>query len=262
MRLLLLMCFFPLVTVAQNNNWNGKKAAVVLTYDDALHVHLDYVVPALDSLNLKGTFYLSGYFSGCRERLDDWKAAGKRGHELANHTLFHPCIGNEKGREWVKADYDLSKYSEVRLLDEIRMTNVLLETLDGKKNRTFAYPCGDTLVGGKPFINSIKKDFVSARGVKSDFVFIENFDLYNVPAFGINGESGEQLINLVKQAIEKRALIVFLFHGVGGEHSLNVSLDAHRKLLHFLKANEKEIWIAPFLDVTEYASKHRIRKKP
>ena len=46
--------------------------------------------------------------------------------------------------------------------------------------------------------------------------------------------------------------LVFLFHGVGGEHSLNVSLEAHRKLLLFLKQHEKEIWVAPFIEVTEY----------
>jgi sialate O-acetylesterase len=92
-------------------------------------------------------------------------------------------------------------------------------------------------------------------------VKIENINLFNVPAFGINGESGEQLIALVKQAIEQRALVVFLFHGVGGEHNLNVSLQAHRELLHFLNKNEKDIWIAPFIDVTKQASKYSTRQK-
>ena len=40
----------------------AKSAQSCSTYDDALNVHLDNVIPALDSLNLKGTFYLSGYF--------------------------------------------------------------------------------------------------------------------------------------------------------------------------------------------------------
>lgn len=43
--------------------WNNKKCAVVLTYDDALNVHLDNAIPVLDSLGLKATFYLSGYFT-------------------------------------------------------------------------------------------------------------------------------------------------------------------------------------------------------
>ena len=125
MRLALLLFLISFCAFAQDKNpWNGKKCAVVLTYDDALNVHLDNVIPALDSLNLKGTFYLSGYFPGCRNRLSDWSKAAKGGHELANHTLFHPCTGKIPGRDWVKPDYDLGSYTMQRLLDEVRMTNV------------------------------------------------------------------------------------------------------------------------------------------
>src|SRR5437868_7851332 len=97
---------------AQNfSPWPGKKCAVVLTYDDALNVHLDNVIPLLDSLALKATFYLTAYSPGCAKRIDDWRKAAVRGHELGNHTLFHPCIGNAPGREWVTKDYDMSTYS-------------------------------------------------------------------------------------------------------------------------------------------------------
>ena len=88
-------------------SWNGKKSAVVLTYDDALNVHLDKVIPVLDSLQVKGTFYLSGYFPGCRERIADWEKASVNGHELGNHSLFHTCNGNLPGRQWVSAENNL-----------------------------------------------------------------------------------------------------------------------------------------------------------
>ena len=252
-RLLVCLMLAPLVGASQYElPWNGKKCAVVLTYDDALNVHLDSVVPVLDSLGFKGTFYLSGYFPGFRNRVDDWRIAGKSGHELANHSLFHPCIGNTPGREWVKPDYDLSTYTTQRLVDELRMTNTLLESLDGKRARTFAYPCGDTRVGGNSYIEKIKEDFVSARGTAKAMPKIDKIDLYNVPAYGINGETGDELIALVKKAIEEKALLVFLFHGVGGEHNLNVSLQAHNELLQYLKSKEKEIWVAPFMETTEF----------
>lgn len=255
-RLLFCLMLAPLVGASQNElPWNGKKCAVVLTYDDALNVHLDNVVPVLDSLGLRGTFYLSGYFPGFRNRVDDWRAAGKSGHELANHSLFHPCIGNTPGRGWVKPDYDLSTYTTQRLVDELRMTNTLLESLDGKQQRTFAYPCGDTKVGGNSYIEVIKGDFVSARGVTKAMPKIDEVDLYNVPAYGINGETGEELISLVEKAIQKNALLVFLFHGVGGEHGLDVSVKAHQELLKFLKSKEKEIWVTPFFDATEFVRK-------
>src|SRR5687768_15137719 len=83
-----------------NQPWRGKKCAVVLTYDDAINQHLDHAVPVLDSLGLKATFYVTAFSSSIQTRLNDWKKLSSNGHELGNHTLFHPCTGG-KGREWV-----------------------------------------------------------------------------------------------------------------------------------------------------------------
>jgi peptidoglycan/xylan/chitin deacetylase (PgdA/CDA1 family) len=239
------------------NLWNKKKCAVVLTYDDALNVHLDKAIPQLDSVGFKGTFYLSAYSQGCRERIEDWKTAAKRGHELGNHTLFHPCIGNTTDRTWVTPERDLQRYTMERYIDEVRMTNVFLKSLDGKSQRTFAYTCGDTLVQGQSVVNRITKDFIAARGVKSELISLTSPNLYNTGAYGINGESAEEMISLVKEAIRTNSAIVFLFHGVGGEHALNVGASEHRKLLKFLKEHEKEIWIAPFIEMTEYMKKNQ-----
>jgi sialate O-acetylesterase len=232
--------------------WNGKACAVSLTYDDALNVHLDNVVPLLDSLGLKGTFYLSGFFPAFRARVADWKAAAATGHELGNHTLFHPCIGQMPGREWVPPDYDLSKYTMSRLLDEIKMANTVLEALDGKTKRTFAYPCGDMSIGDVSYVDKIKSEFVAARGVRSAMPQPNEVDWFNVDSYVVEGQSGAELIALVKQARQRHALIVFLFHGVGGEHAMNVSLNAHRELLLFLKQQEKDIWIAPLVELAEH----------
>ncbi|HNX78439.1 MAG TPA: sialate O-acetylesterase, partial [Prolixibacteraceae bacterium] len=43
---------------ANTKAWNGKTCCVVLTYDDGLNVHLDNAIPLLDSLGMKGTFYI------------------------------------------------------------------------------------------------------------------------------------------------------------------------------------------------------------
>ena len=59
----------------------------------------------------------------------------------------------------------------------------------------------------------------------------------------------DYMIDLVNKAQQTHTLLVFLFHGVGGGHSINESLSAHSQLLHYLKAHEKEIWIAPMVDV-------------
>lgn len=247
--------------IAQNSGvWQGKQCAVVLTYDDALSVDLDNAIPALDSLGLKATFYLSGYSGTINTRLKDWRAVAAEGHELGNHTLFHPCTGSLPGRSFVTPDYDLNNYTVRRMTDEITMTNAMLKAMDGKTERTFAYPCGDTKIHDTSYIDAVKNQFVAARGTQPEMPAIDKVDLYNIGCYTINGQTGDELINLVKQAMEKHALLVFLFHGVGGGHSLNVSLPAHSQLLHFLKQHEQSIWVAPMLQVADYIRQNRASK--
>jgi peptidoglycan/xylan/chitin deacetylase (PgdA/CDA1 family) len=231
--------------------WNNKQCAVVLTYDDAIDVDIDNVAPALDSLNLKGTFYLIGSSPVIEKRMAEWRKIAAKGHELGNHGLFHPCDGSQPGRSFVVPDHDLSKYTVVRAVDEIRVYNTFLKAIDGKDKRTYAYPCGDLTINGVPFYKDLQKDFAGARGTTAGTQGANEVDLNNIDCYMINGQSAEYMIDLVKKAQQSHKLIVFLFHGVGGGHSINVSLDAHSKLLHYLKNNEKDIWVAPMVDVAE-----------
>jgi sialate O-acetylesterase len=201
-------------------------------------------------------------------RLNDWKKLPAKGHELGNHTLFHPCIGGP-GRTWLKPEYDMRNYTVQRMVDETRMTNLFLQALDarpparagthgedsvgwGKTKRTFAFTCGDMKIGDSSFINAMKNDFVAARAVRNQMHKINEIDLYNVDCFMVNGETGAEMIEWAKKAVETNSLLVVLFHGVGGGNALNVSLPAHREFLHYLKKNEKDIWIAPMLEAAEF----------
>ncbi|MEO6733153.1 MAG: polysaccharide deacetylase family protein [Ferruginibacter sp.] len=237
---------------AQNKQpWRDKKAAVVITYDDAIDEHLDNAIPILDSLGLKATFYITGFSASMQSRLNDWKKIAVNGHELGNHTMYHPCTGGP-GREWVKSDQDLSKYSIRRMVDETSATNLLLQAMDGKTRRTFAFTCGDTKIGDSSFAPQLKKYFVAMRGVRKQMHTINEVDLNDVDCYGVNGESGDQLIAWVNKAIETNSLLVVLFHGVGGGNGLNVSIPAHLQFLQYLKQHEKEVWVAPMIEVADY----------
>jgi sialate O-acetylesterase len=257
-------CLIVTNAAAQTDtSWHHKKCAVVLTYDDALDVHLDHAIPVLDSLGLKATFYLSAYSGALDARMNEWRAIAKKGHELGNHTFVHPCAGDLPGRDFVTPDYDLSRYSFQRITDEINMTNTLLKAIDGKTVRTFAYPCGDDKIKDSLYLSPIKDRFAGARGTQPLKPAIGDIDLYNIGCYTINGQSGAEMIAEVKQAMSEHRLLVFLFHGVGGG-IFNVTLQAHSELLHFLKQHEKEIWIAPMVEVAEYVKQYRtstVRKR-
>lgn len=231
--------------------FDNKQCVVVLTYDDAIDIDLDNVIPALDSVKLKGTFYLIGSSPVVKNRLNEWRLAAKNGHELGNHGLFHPCDGSLPGRSFVTPDHDLSKYTVDRAVEEIRLNNVLLKAIDGKDKRTYAYPCGDLTIGGVKFYDKLRNDFAGARGVTAIQQKPNEIYLDNISSFPIMNDSAEHMIQLVKDAQKNHTVVVFLFHGVGGGHNINVGLNDHRLLLKYLKANQKDIYISTMADVAE-----------
>jgi peptidoglycan/xylan/chitin deacetylase (PgdA/CDA1 family) len=67
----------------------GAKAAVSLTYDDALDSQIANAVPALRAAGFKATFFLTKDNIG--PALSDWVRVARAGHEIGNHTISHPC---------------------------------------------------------------------------------------------------------------------------------------------------------------------------
>src|SRR6202012_6303349 len=92
--ILLLLTGYSTTYAQRTSVWNNKQCAVVLTYDDAIDVDLDNVLPALDSLGLKGTFYLIGSSPVVANRMEQWREGARHGQEVGNHFLFHPREGS------------------------------------------------------------------------------------------------------------------------------------------------------------------------
>ena len=229
-------------------------AAVCLTYDDGLDCHLDVAVPELDSYNLKGTFYCTGFSNSLRNRMEEWRAITLNGHEIGNHTLFHPCNGARF--DWVKPEYDLRTYTMTQIRTELLTANTFLTAVDGKNERTFAYTCSDFEVNNISFVDSIRNMFVAARSDGPIPASMDMIDLYFAPSWGVVDPSGTDLINYVKEAREKGTIAIFMFHSVGGGY-LNVSREAHKELLAYLKANEDVIWTDTFMNVMKYVRNTR-----
>jgi sialate O-acetylesterase len=227
----------------------GKKAAVCLTYDDGLDCHLDVAAPALDRHGIRGTFYVTGNSTSLNSRTVDWRALAARGHELGNHTLFHPCHGNTY--DWVKPEYDLNSYTLERLMSELFTANSLLKAVDGREERSFAYTCTNHTIKGISFVDEIRTLFPAARGGGDLPLSMSQVDPHYVPSWGVIDPSGEDLIAYVDSALQNGTMAVIMFHSVGGGY-LNVSTEAHELLLDYLEQHRDILWVDTFQNVMKH----------
>lgn len=239
--------------VAVAGPWpDGKRAAVVLTYDDALVSHLDIAIPALDAVGLKGTFFLIGS-KIAPEQIARWRSAAAEGHELGNHTIRHACP---------HANYPPAKkidtsetYDVDTMLTEIRTMNTMLTAIDDKPQHSYATPCGQHLAGGVDYLPALRASGL-LRYTRAADPSGRPLDPMDVPArFFPSAATGADLIAAVQDAEGKGGMIVLGFHGVGGDY-LSVSAQAHAQLLAYLKAHSDTIWVAPFSTVMDYATSH------
>ena len=226
----------------------GKKAAVVLTYDDALSSQLDIAIPALDAAGLKGTFFLTG--AGLTpETVARWKAAAAEGHELGNHTVFHACA---KAAYPAPDRYTTEAYTVDTMLTEIRTMNAVLTALDGKMSHAMATPCGAHLAGGVDYLPALRQSGLIKydRGVGGTAG-----DPLDVPSVWFSDKAtGAEMIAAVEKTAASGGMIVFGFHGVGGNY-LTTSAQAHAELIAYLKAHQDTIYVAPFSAVMDAAAK-------
>lgn len=237
----------------------GARAAVSLSYDDALNSQLDHALPALDALGLRATFYLTMASEVVAKRLPEWRAAAARGHELGNHSLYHPCSRGMPGRDWVPLHHDLDKISPAAQREEVLLANVFLQAIDGRSERTFTVPCGDLLAGGQPYLPLLRGVFVGIKsrggGVVQDMARLDPEDVETADP---TDASAEKLIAWVDQAAVRGTMVSLTFHGVGGDH-LSVSKEAHEKLLRHLAAHPERFWVDSFVNIMRHVRAQRGR---
>lgn len=246
-----LLLFAFTVQAQRKIQWpKHKKAVIVLTYDDALQSQLDNAVPQLETAGLKATFFLTGDINALT--IPRWRKLAKKGYELANHTLFHPCGAADDN------PVSSAGYTVHGILSEIEDMNHFLTAVDGKFYRTYAYPCTETTVGnGKDYVDSLRRSNLikyariggDADAVVTDF---EHLDPLLIPSYGLEGNNtGEQLIAFVNRAEQKGGMGIFMFHGIGGDY-ITVSSAAHQQFITYLRQHKKDIWITTFQEAMDY----------
>ena len=232
---------------------DGKQAAVVLTYDDALSSHLNIAIPALDAAGLKGTFFVVGS-QLVPEQIPLWRAAAAQGHELGNHTVRHACpqANYAPARKLDTSD----SYDGEMMLAEIRTMNTMLTAIDGKLQHGFATPCGQHLAGGVDYLPALRASGLVRYTRSAAWPGGKVLDPMDVPCRWFDETAtGADMIAAVESTAQSGGLLVIGFHGVGGDY-LRVTAEAHAQLLAYLKEHSDKIWVAPLSTVMDYATSH------
>jgi peptidoglycan/xylan/chitin deacetylase (PgdA/CDA1 family) len=230
----------------------GAKAAVSLTYDDGLDSQLANVAPLLDELSFKATFFLT--VENMRGSLSAWQSMEKKGHEIGDHTMTHPCR--------------LGGYSSERFMEEeIAPAEKFLDAnFAGPKPRCFAYPCGFQGLGSgtnpqrvRRYKDVLGKTFLAARTVDGPpndprqtltrRYFLNGFE----PTYDIDHVF--PAMAYLRKAVAQGSWAILIFHEVlasrRGEG--DTSIGVHRKILEL--TSDLPVWCAPMGTVFKHISR-------
>jgi sialate O-acetylesterase len=253
---------------------------VSLTFDDALDCHLDVAMPLLEQHGYRGTFFVPVGAESFTRRLDDWRAAAGRGHELGNHTLFHPAV---RGKSYITEGNAIENYTLDRMRLELEAANRILAGVDGRTSRTFAYPCCNSILGSpglaKRVLRRLHLDRTRLMGYLLRHPWLDvgsSEQSYEplaeslfaaariggerfccgadhpprrgaMPCVSLDGKSQEQ-ITAVLDAFQRHesGWLVFMLHGIGGAHRLSVDPAVFEWLLAQLP--ERPVVVRTFRD--------------
>ncbi len=271
-RIILILALFTFITVsssgqAYNKNdstaskheftWpEGKEMALSLTFDDARLSQIDSGIPLLDRYGVKATFYVSPV--NMIEREDQWKNAVLKGHEIGNHSLYHPCTGNFSwSRNKALEDYTLQK-----MKTELDSASCLIEKVLGVNPVSFAYPCGQTFVGRglnlQSYIPLVALMFESGRGWLNEAPNDPAFcDLSQLNASELDGKSFEQILSLIETAKANGYWLVLAGHEMKTGGIQTSRLNTIKAICEFAMDPANGIWIDTVGNIASYVKQLR-----
>jgi peptidoglycan/xylan/chitin deacetylase (PgdA/CDA1 family) len=240
---------------------DGKRFALSLSFDDARVSQVETVLPLLDKYGVKATFFLVP--SVAEKRLDGWKHAVATGHEMANHSLHHPCSLNYR----FAADNALENYSLDMMRDDLAGTNKWIKDKLGVSTTLFAYPCGQTFVGHgqntKSYIPLVAEMFTVGRGfflmdapLITPLIDPVHSDLAQIAGIAMDDRSIDQVLALLQQASVDRSWVVLVGHNIGPTGTQTTRPEMLAKLIQYAQDPKNGIWLAPVGVVAKYVQAH------
>jgi len=249
----------------QTFTWpEGKTWALSLSFDDARLSQVETGVPLFNREGIQATFYVMP--APLKNNLEMWKEALKKGHEIGNHTMNHPCTINF---DWVTEHNAIENYTLERMHNELRESNERVTELLGVAPTSFAYTCGTTSVGrgkqNKSYLPLVAELFTSGRGWLGEAANNpQKVDLAYVLGIKMDNTVFENLKPVLVAAREKGFWVVLVGHEIAvsgqekpGEYEYTTHVDLLESLIHFAKAEHNQAWIAPVGTVAAHIERQR-----
>lgn len=237
---------------------DGQRGALSLTFDDARLSQVDIGSAVLDRLKTKATFYVQP--SNVEKRLAGWKKMAAAGHEIANHTIVHPCSGNFP---WAR-NKALEDYSLQKMNDELVEANRQLKSLLGVTPVSYAYTCGQTFVGrgldARSYIPVVASLFLTGRSAYDETPNDPLFcDFAQLASFDMDAKSFDQLLPILEQTKKQGGWLILMGHEMNKDGAQTTRLETLEKLVAY--ATENKLWNAPVVMIAKHIQQQRAQRK-
>ncbi|HNY15497.1 MAG TPA: polysaccharide deacetylase family protein, partial [Bacteroidales bacterium] len=244
--------------IKQSFSWpEGKKMAISLTFDDARLSQIDTGIPLLDKYNVKATFYISP--GSMLQRTEGWKKAVLNGHDIGNHSVYHPCSGNFA---WSR-NKALEEYTPERMRSELDSANRIITGVLGTTPVSFAYPCGQTYTGRsittRSYVPLIASMFESGRGWLNEAPNDPSFcDMAQLNATELDGKSFDQVIKMIETAKASGGWLILAGHEMNIEGYQTSRLETIEAICRYASDPANGIWIDNIHNVAAWVKKERL----
>ena len=234
----------------------GKRVAVSLTFDDARLSQPDRGLAVINPTGVKVTFYVNP--EGVKKRLEGWKQAVAAGHEIANHSVSHPCSGNFPwSRQNALENYTLDQMSQQ--LDE---ANSEIQSLLGVRMVTFAYPCGQKFVGrGREmhsYVPIVAEKFLVGRGYFDEYYNDPIFcDLAQAAGTAFDDMDYTPMVKHISAAAQRGAWVIFVGHEIGEKGFQITDATALAALCWYVQDPANGVWVDTVANIGKYILQHR-----
>jgi hypothetical protein len=213
----------------------ARRPTISLAYDGGDPSHLEIVLPTLDELGFKATFFLPS--AELLERARDWQAAFNSGHEIGSHSLLG--FTDDRGNLW---NWTLDMVEE-----DLRMSRKLLtELFPTQQDFAFAYPgdqsaCVTHAYDPKhaDYRSVVEKLFRVCRTPVSGANVLEGLNPCTLKTICVEGMSYSELIHVAEHSITAGTWSIFAFGPVGAGDP-GTDRSHHSAFLSWLKDRENE----------------------